>query len=274
MNKSAFTQSQPRQRSTWTTGYIIGDPFFLTTISIGLIGWIIAFAASLAANVSSNLFPHFAWWAIVYELGCIIGVIVVVGYDTIDAYRVALVGFLAAALSFTTSITNTLIYSPRASDEAVASGHLFLSIINIVWIFYFGTTSAAAPHAWVDSYAITRSRPITSTPQMSSTAPFASLQPNYNNPTSPTYGPQTSLAKRETFPESRVDSVIEEPTSYPHRAKAIYAYEADMKDPNEISFAKGEVLEVSADITSKWWTVRKTDGTRGIAPSNYLGLES
>jgi SHO1 osmosensor len=90
----------------------------------------------------------------------------------------------------------------------------------------------------------------------------------------PSYAPQTSLVKRETFPDARGDSVIEEPTSYPHRAKAIYAYEADMKDPNEISFAKGEVLEVSADITSKWWTVRKTDGTRGIAPSNYLSLES
>jgi SHO1 osmosensor len=195
-------------------------------------------------------------------------------------------------LSFTTSITNSLIYSPRASDEAAASGHLFLSIVNvpplstlliqIVWIFYFGTTSAAAPHAWVDSYAISRSRQIpSSTPQMSTTFNSGLQQIPNTAPSqlSPglgvnSFAPKSSIQNRDTFADSaRVDSVIEEPTSYPHRAKAIYAYEADMKDPNEISFAKGEILEVSADITSKWWTVRKADGTRGIAPSNYLSLE-
>jgi len=200
-------------------------------------------------------------------------------------------------LSFTTSITNSLIYSPRASDEAAASGHIFLSIVNILWIFYFGTTSNAAAHAWIDSYAITRS-PISNNQQHHNTQPMSFQSTNLTSQAQPANSfsagqPSAGLVsnfpgttqlstasqlsggppgiKRDTY---TADSVIEEPTSYPHRAKAIYAYEADMKDPNEISFSKGEILEVSADITSKWWTVRKADGTRGIAPSNYLSLES
>jgi len=39
--------------------------------------------------VNNSAFPHFAWWATIYELACIVGVVLVVGYDSIEPYRVA-----------------------------------------------------------------------------------------------------------------------------------------------------------------------------------------
>ncbi len=45
---------------------------------------------------------------------------------------------------------------------------------------------------------------------------------------------------------------------------------ASADDPNEISFAKGEILEI-LDKNGKWWQARKQDGMVG---STYLCLFS
>jgi SHO1 osmosensor len=58
----------------------------------------------------------------------------------------------------------------------------------------------------------------------------------------------------------------------PLLARALYTYKANPDDPNELSFDKGEMLEI-IDNRGKWWQVKRRDGNGvAIAPSNYLQL--
>lgn len=41
-----------------------------------------------------------------------------------------------------------------------------------------------------------------------------------------------------------------------------YLDTANPDDPNEISFAKGEILDI-VDKQGKWWQAKKSDGTSG-----------
>ncbi|KAJ6479207.1 kinase-like domain-containing protein [Mycena vitilis] len=58
---------------------------------------------------------------------------------------------------------------------------------------------------------------------------------------------------------------------YPYKAKSLYAYSGSADDPNELSFKKGEILDI-VDKQDKWWLARKADGTSGIVPSDYLEI--
>ncbi|KAJ2894996.1 uncharacterized protein MKZ38_007009 [Zalerion maritima] len=296
-------------RKAFDMGNILGDPFALATISIAALGWIIAFIPSIIAQVGAtadNKFPPYNWWAIVLALFLISGVAAVIGFDSISNYSVAITGYTAVALVLTTSAVNNLIYQSLPAREAAASGHLLLSMVFAIWILYFGSTPSATPHAYIDSFALQKDshlnrqtvnfgggRPETSTsvqpPQMYTTSaqlnglenpsPIAGVSQQRNSFLNPGFGSQKPAAPAPVPSNGapngpnpgQPEGEIVPPTEYPYRAKAIYSYEANPDDANEISFSKHEILEVS-DVSGRWWQARKDGGETGIAPSNYLIL--
>jgi len=277
-------------------GNIIGDPFALATISIAILAWLIGFIAQVLASLDDKLatvFPKFSWWTISYEALVILGVAIIIVMGRVPKYQVAMVGFVAAGTVFTCSAANTFVYSETPTMEAAGAGHILLSIVQIIWIFYFGTTPdhLAPSAAYMDSYNMHKDskhmhstpygldRPHTSTSSHQAPQMYTSAQLNGFETASPISNQHATDYRNSRLttglggagqglaPESEVSV----PTDYPYQAKAIYSYDANPEDANEISFVKHEILEVS-DVSGRWWQARKKNGDTGIAPSNYLIL--
>jgi len=273
-----------------------------------MLAWIIAFVSSIIAAIEvkddSNVsFPNYSWWTLVYMFFCIIGVIVTVASDSERTYHVAITSFLAAGLVMTTSSVNSVVYSPRPAFEAAGAGYILLSMIAIVWIFYYGSQPQAAHRTFVDSYALHKehhgsrnsrqmsnnynTRPETSVTNTQAPQMYTSAQLNGFETSSPVSGypggPVGAEARNSSVPRfgNMGTSQAQTPTNddhqndgevtYPYKAKAIYSYEANPDDANEISFQKHDILEVS-DVSGRWWQAKKPNGETGIAPSNYLIL--
>ncbi|OAQ57691.2 Osmosensor, Mos1 [Pochonia chlamydosporia 170] len=217
---------------------ILAKPFDLATLSVSILCWVVTAVSCILCQIQAdtvNLFPSFAWWSIVYSFFLIAGIFYLTGSDGLARYQVAIAGYLGAGIVLVTSSVNSLAYSPSGARVAATVGFIVLSMVMIIWLLYFGSEQSSKPRQLVDSLS------------------------------------DISSSIRT---EKRAEPLPSSPKTHqewPYTATALYSYDGNPKDPKEISFTRGEILDVS-NICGAWWPVKKTSGEEGIAPSSYLVL--
>ena len=386
---------------SFDSSYIITDPFAISTLSLAYLSWIIALAGSISTAVNES-FPRFTWWGLAFEITLIILLTLFYCFNLIDNYRKFLSSAFAIAFVYSTNSTNNLVYGDGSTLAAASAGVILLSMINIIWVFYFGSDNFSPINQWIDSYSLRRQNLALITNNnmdnmnnqsllMKNTnlnPNMSNLQNNYNSNTfsnnnniqspysnnnnndynndlglnqryadfsndfhdltrgnsmrshrqsaiSPLNGFEKTTSPTTLSPklinetrnslnilgannlnnmENNLDSTIdnfneklnnnnnnnnnsnsklnlhknndsvdgitntvvngdnaEEEETYPYRAVALYNYDANPDDVNEISFKKGEILQVN-DIQGRWWQAKRENGNVGICPSNYVEL--
>lgn len=294
------------------------DPFAISTISFGIITWIVAIAG--AASSDQENFPRFTWWGLVYQVLLIISILFLYLFNIIELYKFTLVGLLSIAFVYTSNSTNNLIYNSRNSANlCCGAGCMLLAMLNLTWIIYFGGHPESPTNQFIDSFSLKTNhhnhlddknfnthdldddndhgfkRYDNPSHEHQPTAQFqdnnlrqSQLTTNNKSANTP-YMLSSQLNGLENFSSSDInnrdltnnqkrstmynnDQADSQPRmTFRYKAKALYSYDANPDDINEISFVKDEILEVD-DIEGKWWQARRANGQIGICPSNYVKL--
>jgi SHO1 osmosensor len=277
--------------------HIFSSPFWLASLGIGFGGWVVAVVGTAFAGGNS-----FAIWEAVFMLIPFLATLFAVGTDSIGAYRLALMPFYVIGIIYATMTANEALQFNQTAEVILAVGLLVVSVTFFLWIIVAGVdrflagTGLSAGGMYVASkrqmppmYAIpqmssnrsvssqkaTASVSVTATPQITASTSGQQQPPNSSGGQRPsTSESQKSDGKPKEPDTGTITGVhvdVAPDVVYEYKAQALYAYTASVDDPNELSFAKGELMEI-VDNQGKWWQARKADGSIGIVPSNYMKL--
>ncbi|KAI9270254.1 hypothetical protein EDC94DRAFT_598580 [Helicostylum pulchrum] len=273
---------------------IADNVFLLSSLILSACGWLIAF---IGACVFRRGLSGGAWWIVIYELLLVMGTGFVLLTNTFSQYRLVMLTFLATSIAMITSQldyalpTTKFVVQYKAGAGAYAAGYIILIIIQFLWVLVFGSEADSyfgkyAPKYYGNTVGIVapHNQPLqaqqSSQPQYEMTgdktiltdsaAPYGTAY----HATSPPTHPATAIIEPNNNNMSTEPTALnQQQIEYREKVQALHAYQANPEDPNELSFAKGEMLDI-VDRNGNWWQARKPDGTVGIIPSNYFGASA
>lgn len=152
---------RPRSKfqHTFDMKNFLGDPFALSTISIAFISWLITLGGSAASASDNETFPRFTWWGIAFQFVIIIALIIFYTYDLVDYYRPFLIGSISICFVYNTNSATNLVYSVGSRKAAASAGVILLSIVNFIWLFYYGGDNASPVNRWIDGFSLKGIKP-------------------------------------------------------------------------------------------------------------------
>ncbi|KAI9009930.1 hypothetical protein CLU79DRAFT_891445 [Phycomyces nitens] len=251
--------------SSYGDSFAITNPLFLVTGILVICGWLITFVGACAAG-----FLGVGWWMIIYNLFFIIGVWTAVGVNRFIQNRHMILVFLTISIVYMTSLIQIFLDNTwNRGNRAGAGGAVIMIIMEFLWIFLLASNE--------DSWIINKTGHMNNTgigakPMIqnrfgnsgnSNVHPQEFKQSPLPNPSGgqDSYTPRNANSGQNAPPTPNREGIIQ--------SKALHSYTGSPEDPNELSFEKGESLEI-IDRSGNWWRAKKHDGSEGIVPSNYF----
>lgn len=258
----------------------------------------------LRQKMSKNLLAM-SWVSFFFDLALVIFIVSTINEKSTHHYHTVICNFLILALVLIIQELDAVIYGLGTGSDLgnglSCAGDFLLAISFFIWVILIGSDKNSWVHSKFKSMnmdSVVRAATLPMSPRKSNDT-MKSYDKKANRvdqlrveiPDSsandsryvtlaaktPIVTPNTNTMFSSSVNQTPVTTLPLHSTSSfaspenPVRVITLYNYTANPADPNEMSFEKGEFLQV-IDNKGKWWTAQKKDGTMGITPSNYLRI--
>ncbi|KAI8642451.1 hypothetical protein BD408DRAFT_416554 [Parasitella parasitica] len=222
------------------------SPLIAITSALAAAAWLILFIGGCVAA-----FHGVTWFIIIFELVVVVGIIIILGLGVFNRFREMVYLFMAVSLVYLTWLCQwTLDNNDIGGAGAATAGAVILIIVEFIWAIEL-TAPGGGTFMSNGSFRGVNEK----------TAHFGHKFSN-------AVRPNTNSHDKKPLPR-RHDEEVGDAIDTFEQATALHDYQGSPDDPNELSFEKGESLDI-LDKRGNWWQARKVDGTTGIVPSNYF----